>query len=122
MQERRRSSTSGLISHSCKVERRDGAEVVEEGLTENVGHREPCLPPEKLPTVGAGRADHYGKSGRRDTVSAQVIRLERNAAHPLVAVIARLAQAWRNRSGKSRRNGRCGKPDTWMTGKGRRKQ
>ena len=66
----------------------EGHVVVEEGLTENIGPNSALIYlPRKLPTVGA-KVDLTVTENSKDevTVAAQVIRLERNAAHPQVAL------------------------------------
>jgi hypothetical protein len=86
----RRSGARYAVSFPIRVRWKDetGSEIIEEGLTENVGLQGTLVfLPRALPTVGSKvsltlteRAD--------DEVSftAQVIRLERNAAHPQAAL------------------------------------
>ena len=89
MQERRqgeRHAVSFPIRAQWKDD--DGKLVVEEGLTENVGLQGALVYlPRKLPPVGA-KIDLTVTEHSNDevTVTAQVIRLERNAAHPQVAL------------------------------------
>ena len=89
MQERRHGSRY-VISFPIRVKWKDenGKEVVEEGLTENVGPNGTLVYlPRKLPTVGS-KVELTVTENPDDevTVTAQVIRLERNAAHPQVAL------------------------------------
>jgi hypothetical protein len=65
-----------------------GTEIVEEGLTENVGPAGALVYlPRKLPTVGAKVELTITENADDEvSVSALVIRLERNAAHPQVAL------------------------------------
>ena len=89
MQERRHGSRY-VISFPIRVKWKDenGKEVVEEGLTENVGPNGTLVYlPRKLPTVGS-KVELTVTENPDDEVSvtAQVIRLERNAAHPQVAL------------------------------------
>jgi hypothetical protein len=62
--------------------------VIEEGLTENVGqHGLLIYLPRQLPTVGSKVALTVNENPNDPvTVSAQVIRLERNASHPQAAL------------------------------------
>lgn len=89
MQERRQ-GLRHVVSFPIRVRWKDsnGAEVTEEGLTENVGLQGALVYlPRKLPTVGS-KVDLTVTENSDDevTVIAQVIRLERNAAHPQVAL------------------------------------
>ena len=90
MQERRQGDRYA-ISMPIRVKWKDdaGNVVVEEGLTENVGTQGTLIYlPRKLPSVGA-KVDLTVTEHADDEVSvtAQVIRLERNAAHPQVALM-----------------------------------
>jgi hypothetical protein len=89
MQERRHGSRYS-VSFPIRVRWKDenGNEVVEEGLTENVGPNGTLVYlPRKLPAVGAKvNLTITEKSDDEVTVTAQVIRLERNASHPQVAL------------------------------------
>ena len=90
MQERR-SGARLVISFPIRVRWKDenGKEVVQEGLTENVGpHGTLVYLPRVLPRVG-GKV-HLTVTENPDeelTVVAEVIRLERNAAHPQAALM-----------------------------------
>ena len=67
----------------------DGKEVVQDGLTENIGPQGVLLYlPRHLPLVG-GKVQITVTENPDDevTVTAEVIRLERNAAHPLAALM-----------------------------------
>jgi hypothetical protein len=89
MQDRRHGARY-VVSFPIRVRWKDenGNEVVEEGLTENVGPAGTLVYlPRKLPTVGA-KVELTVTENPDDeiTVTTQVIRLERNAAHPQVAL------------------------------------
>jgi len=79
-----------IVSFPVRVKWKDagGQELAEEGLTENVGPQGALVYlPRNLPTVGA-KVNLTINENLNDPVSvtAQVIRLERNAAHPQVAL------------------------------------
>jgi AmiR/NasT family two-component response regulator len=89
-QQERRHGERYLISFPIRVEWRtdEGNEIVEEGLTENVGQTGALVHlPRRLPAVGSevnlivteNPSEHVA-------VTAQVLRLERNAAHPQAAL------------------------------------
>ncbi|HBE83407.1 MAG: PilZ domain-containing protein [Blastocatellia bacterium] len=89
MQERRQGQRY-IISFPIRIRWKDetGTEVIEEGLTENVGLNGTLVYlPRKLPTVGS-KVNLTVTENTDDpvTVTAQVIRLERNAAHPQAAL------------------------------------
>jgi len=89
MQERR-TGARHVISYPIRVKWRDenGKEVVQEGLTENVGPQGTLIYlPRLLPLVG-GKVQLTVTENPSDEVSvtAEVIRLERNAAHPQAAL------------------------------------
>lgn len=89
MQERRQGERY-LISFPIRVEWKtdDGNEIVEEGLTENVGQKGALVHlPRKLPSVGS-EVNLVVTENPSDQVSvtAQVLRLERNASHPQAAL------------------------------------
>jgi len=87
----RRQAARHVISFPIRVRWKDehGKEVVQEGLTENVGqHGTLIYLPRVLPLVG-GKV-HVTVTENPDdevTVTAEVIRLERNAAHPQAALM-----------------------------------
>jgi hypothetical protein len=86
----RRTGGRHVVSFPIRVKwkNEDGKVVVEEGLTENVGPTGALVYlPRLLPTVGC-KVDLTVTENTKDevTVAAQVIRLERNAAHPQVAL------------------------------------
>ena len=88
MQERRRSPRYN-ISFPVRVSWKDehGREITQDGLTENVGLQGTLVfLPRTLPSVGS-KVNLTVTENAEDEVSvtAQVIRLERNAAHPQVA-------------------------------------
>ncbi len=86
----KRSGERHVISFPIRVRWKDegGKEVVQEGLTENVGpYGTLVYLPRALPLVG-GKV-HLTVTENPDdevTVTAQVIRVERNAAHPQAAL------------------------------------
>lgn len=86
----RRSGARYVVSFPIRVKwkNENGKEVVEEGLTENVGPGGTLVYlPRNLPTVGA-KVQLTVTENPDDEVSvtAQVIRLERNASHPQAAL------------------------------------
>lgn len=87
----RRVGARFVISFPVRVRWRDenGKEVIQEGLTENVGLTGTLIYlPRFLPQVGSKVSltvtEH---SDDEVTVTASVIRLERNAAHPQAALL-----------------------------------
>ena len=86
----RRGAARHMISFPIRIKWKDenGKEVVQEGLTENVGLQGTLVYlPRNLPLVG-GKV-HLTVTENPDdevTVVASVIRLERNAAHPQAAL------------------------------------
>jgi hypothetical protein len=87
----RRQGARHVISYPIRVKWREagGVEVEQEGLTDNVGlHGALIYLPRKLPAVG-GKVQLTVTENPDDEVSvtAEVIRLERNAAHPQVALM-----------------------------------
>ena len=78
------------MSFPIRVRWKDGSgkEVVEEGLSENVGQPGTLIYlPRHLPTVGCKVVLTVNENPNDPiTVSAQVIRLERNASHPQAAL------------------------------------
>jgi len=90
MPERRRGARH-VISFPVRVRWKDeaGREVIQEGLTENVGPQGTLIYlPRALPLVG-GKVHLTVTENPEDEVSvtAEVIRLERNAAHPQAALL-----------------------------------
>lgn len=85
----RRNGARHAISLPIRVRWKDenGKEVVEEGLTENVGLQGTLVfLPRKLPMVGSKVNLIITEHPEEEvSVTAQVIRLERNAAHPQAA-------------------------------------
>src|SRR5215210_2120801 len=69
-------------------DREDGAHVVAEGTTENVGPEGALVPLQReLPDVGSRvQLSVLGEEGHKLQVITEVLRLERNAAHPLAAL------------------------------------
>ena len=90
MQERRGGGRH-VISFPIRVRWKDesGKEVVQEGLTENVGpHGTLIYLPRVLPSVGGKVYLTVTENPEAEvTVTAEVIRLERNAAHPQAALM-----------------------------------
>ena len=88
MQERRKGSRHN-ISFPVRVKWKDenGQEIIQEGLTENVGpHGTLVFLPRMLPPVGSKVSLTLTERADDEvTFSVQVIRLERNPAHPQVA-------------------------------------
>lgn len=89
MQERR-GAERHVISFPIRVRWKDddGKEIIQEGLTENVGLQGTLVYlPRHLPRVG-GKVNLTVTENPKDevTVTAAVIRLERNAAHPQAAL------------------------------------
>jgi len=86
----RRGGARHMVSFPIRLRWKDesGKEVIQEGLTENVGPQGTLIYlPRNLPLVG-GKV-HLTVTENPDdevTVVASVIRLERNAAHPQAAL------------------------------------
>lgn len=91
MTEERRRGNRYLVSFPIRVEWNDenGEKRISEGLTENVGITGTLIHlPRHLPNVGNEVSlTVTEKPSNEVTVMAQVIRLERNAAHPQVALM-----------------------------------
>lgn len=90
MIEDRRSGARHVISFPIRIRWKDenGQEVIQDGLTENVGPQGTLVyVPRHLPRVG-GKVTLTVTEHPEDevTVTASVIRLERNMAHPQVAL------------------------------------
>ena len=88
MQERRQGARYNIsfpIRGAWKDE--DGREIVQDGLTENVGQQGTLIyMPHKLPAVGSKVSLTVTENPEDEiTVTAQVIRLERNVSHPQAA-------------------------------------
>src|ERR1043166_3551464 len=85
-----RSGPRYLVSFEGRAEwdEADGAHVVAEGTTENVGPEGTLVHlPRKLPEVGSRvRLEVLGEEGRKLQVVAEVLRIERNPGHPLAAL------------------------------------
>lgn len=88
MQERRKGSRYN-ISFPVRVAWKNeaGEEIVQDGLTENVGlHGTLIFMPRNLPNVGSKvNLTVTEKPDNEMSFTVQVIRVERNAAHPQVA-------------------------------------
>jgi hypothetical protein len=87
----RRIAARFSVSFPIRVEWKgeNGEQVVEEGLTENIGRQGTLIHlPRKLPLVGGKVNLTVTEDASNEvTVTAQVLRLERNAAHPQVALM-----------------------------------
>src|SRR5688572_3288920 len=90
MQERRNSGRLS-VSFPIRVEwkNENGEEIVEEGLTENVGQMGALVHlPRKLPLVGSKVSLTVTENAKNEvTVTAQVLRIERNVSHPQAALM-----------------------------------
>jgi hypothetical protein len=88
MQERR-TGARHVISFPIRIKWKtaEGKEVTEDGLTENVGPQGALVfLPRQLPSVGSKVNLIVTENAEEEvSVTAQVIRLERNAAHPQAA-------------------------------------
>ena len=89
MQERRHGDRH-MVSFPVRVKWKDesGKEIVQEGLTENVGPAGTLIYlPRNLPLVGGKVQLTVTEDPKNEvSVTASVIRLERNAAHPQAAL------------------------------------
>lgn len=87
----RRTGSRHFISFPIRVEWKDdkGIEIVSEGLTENIGPDGTLIHlPRHLPNVGSKVSITVTEDkSTQVTVPAQVLRLERNAAHPQAALL-----------------------------------
>jgi hypothetical protein len=85
-----RSGPRYLVSFEVRAEWDEpgGAHVLSEGTTENVGPEGTLVHlPRKLPDVGSRvRLEVQGEDGKKLQVVAEVLRIERNAGHPLAAL------------------------------------
>lgn len=101
MQDRRQGARH-VVSFPIRVKwkNEEGKVITEEGLTENIGLTGALVYlPRKLPTVGA-KVDLTVTENTKEevTVGAEVIRLERNAAHPQVALsLTEGMRAWKKK-------------------------
>lgn len=98
----RRQGKRYVVSFPIRVRWKDeeGTTVIEEGLTENIGQLGTLVYlPRKLPNVGV-KVELTVTENPNDevTVAAEVIRLERNAAHPQVALnLVEGMRAWKKK-------------------------
>jgi hypothetical protein len=85
-----RSGPRYLVSFEVRAEWDEpgGTHVMSEGTTENVGPEGTLVHlPRKLPDVGSRvRLEVQGEDGKKLQVVAEVLRIERNAGHPLAAL------------------------------------
>ena len=89
MQERRKGSRYNISFPVRVVWKNDsGEEIVQDGLTENVGlHGTLIFMPRNLPGVGSRATLTVTEKPEEEmSFAVQVIRVERNAAHPQVAL------------------------------------
>ena len=98
----RRGGERYSISFPIRVRWKDesGKAMLEEGLTENIGPSSTLIYlPRHLPTVGS-KVELTVTENTKDevTVKAEVIRLERNAAHPQAALmLTDQLRAWKKK-------------------------
>lgn len=87
----RRNGARLSVSFPIRVEweNEKGESITEEGLTENVGQMGALIHlPRKLPSVGSRVNLTVTENAKNEvTVKAQVLRIERNAAHPQAALM-----------------------------------
>lgn len=87
----RRTALRHYVSFPIRVEWKDekGVQIVSEGLTENIGPNGTLIHlPRFLPNVGSKvNITVTEDQSTQVTVAAQVLRLERNAAHPQAALM-----------------------------------
>lgn len=85
-----RSGPRYLVSFEVRAEWDEpgGIHIMSEGTTENVGPEGTLVHlPRKLPEVGSRvRLEVQGEDGKKLQVVAEVLRIERNAGHPLAAL------------------------------------
>ncbi len=85
-----RSGPRYLVSFDVRAEwdEPDGAHVLSEGTTENVGPEGTLVYlPQKLPSVGSRvRLEVQNEDGTKLQVIAEVLRIERNPGYPLAAL------------------------------------
>src|SRR5882762_5988484 len=85
-----RSGPRYLVSFEVRAEwdDADGSHIVVQGTTENVGPEGTLVHlPRQLPDVGSTvRLEVAGEDGQKLQVIAEVLRIERNAGHPLAAL------------------------------------
>lgn len=90
MESETRSGPRYLVSFEVRAEwdDPDGSHVVVQGTTENVGPEGTLVHlPRQLPDVGSTvRLEVAGEDGQKLQVIAEVLRIERNAGHPLAAL------------------------------------
>lgn len=95
-----RSGPRYLVSFEVRAEwdEPDGVHIMSEGTTENVGPEGTLVHlPRKLPQVGSRvRLEVQGEDGQKLQVIAEVLRIERNAGHPLAALqLLGATEEWR---------------------------
>ena len=90
METETRSGPRYLVSFEVRAEwdEPDGSHVVVQGTTENVGPEGTLVHlPRQLPNVGSTvRLEVASEDGQKLQVIAEVLRIERNAGHPLAAL------------------------------------
>ena len=77
-----------MLEVRAEWDERDGAHVVSEGTTENIGPEGTLVHlPKRLPQVGDRvRLEVQGQDGQKLQVITEVLRIERNPGHPLAAL------------------------------------
>ncbi|NNE97429.1 MAG: PilZ domain-containing protein [Pyrinomonadaceae bacterium] len=97
----RRAGERLIVSFPIRVTWKDsdGKKMVEEGLTENVGPRGALVYlPRALPQVGNTVKLIVTERREEVAVTAEVLRLERNAAHPQAALeLTRSIKLWKEK-------------------------
>lgn len=98
----RRSGARHVISFPVRLNWKgeDGQELMEEGLTENVGPNGALVYlPRLLPEVGSKVTLTVTENPKNEvSVTAEVLRLERNAAHPQAALqVTRPVKLWKEK-------------------------
>ncbi len=89
------------ISFPIRLQWKDenGNQMIEEGLTENVSPKGALIYlPRSLPQVGSTVNLTVTEKAEEVSVTAEVLRLERNAAHPLVALmLTKSVREWKDK-------------------------
>jgi len=77
-----------MLEVRAEWDERDGAHIVSEGTTENIGPEGTLVHlPKRLPQVGDRvRLEVQGQDGQKLQVITEVLRIERNPGHPLAAL------------------------------------
>ena len=95
----RRDGVRYNVSFPIRIKWKDenGNQMMEEGLTENVGPKGALVYlPRFLPQVGAKVSLTVTENPEEVSVTAEVLRLERNASHPQAALkLTKSIRAWK---------------------------